>query len=46
MYLTVHYKEAMSAGSPIHHPQVIFKYFDAFTGELRYSESIVIGMKN
>ena len=28
------------------HPQVIFKYYDAFTGELRYSESIVSGMKN
>ena len=28
------------------HPQVIFKYYDAYTGELRYSESIVSGMKN
>lgn len=28
------------------HPQVIFKYYDAYTGELRYNESIVSGMKN
>ena len=26
------------------HPQVIFQFFDAFTGELRYSETIVKGM--
>ncbi len=28
------------------HPQVIFKYYDAFTGEFKYSESIVAGMEN
>ena len=28
------------------HPQVIFKYYDAFTGEFKYSESIVVGMDN
>jgi alkaline phosphatase D len=26
------------------HPQVIFQFFDAFTGELRYSETIVMGL--
>jgi hypothetical protein len=26
------------------HPQVIFQFFDGFTGELRYSETIVKGM--
>ena len=26
------------------HPQVIFQFFDAFTGELQYSETIVKGM--
>ena len=28
------------------HPQVMFKYYDAFTGELRYTESIVAGLSN
>jgi len=28
------------------HPQVIFKYYDAITGEFKYSESIVAGMEN
>ena len=28
------------------HPHVIFKYYDAFTGEFKYSESIVVGMEN
>lgn len=28
------------------HPQVIFKYYDAFTGELAYSESVVAGLSN
>ncbi len=27
------------------HPQVIFQFFDAFTGELRYSETILEGLK-
>ncbi len=27
------------------HPQVIFQFFDALTGELRYSETIVKGLK-
>ena len=26
------------------HPQVIFQFHDAFTGELRYSETYVLGM--
>jgi hypothetical protein len=28
------------------HPHVIFKYYDALTGEFKYSESIVVGMEN
>ncbi len=28
------------------HPQVIFKYYDAITGEFKYSESIIAGMEN
>jgi hypothetical protein len=28
------------------HPQVIFKYYDAFTGDLKYAESIVAGLNN
>lgn len=28
------------------HPQVIFKYYDAVTGEFKYSESIIAGMEN
>ena len=31
-------------GLPFPHPQVIFQFHDAFTGELRYSESFVLGL--
>jgi hypothetical protein len=26
------------------HPQVIFQFHDAYTGDLRYSETFVLGM--